>query len=624
MDVAVSLTPLRIALIGVPNCGKTALFNRLTGSRQKVANYPGVTVERREGERAAADGSTLRVLDLPGTYSLSPTTLDEAITRDVLLGRVADAPAPGLVVCVVDAVHLPIGLRLALEVKRLGLPMLLALNRMDVAARRGVHIDIPRLAAGLGVPVLPTVAVKRGGADALIEAIEPKHWSGHRSGAAPASHETSTEDAEQTQRDLRGLLADVGYSPPQENRWFARIDALLLHPVAGLAVLAAVLFVMFQAVFSWAEAPMAWIDGGMARLGAFTAAHLPEGPLSSLLVNGVIGGAGAVLVFLPQILILFLFILALEDSGYLPRAAYLLDRMMGGVGLSGRAFIPLLSSFACAIPGIMATRTIPSWRDRLTTIMIAPLMTCSARLPVYALLISALIPARAVGPFNLQGLVLFILYVAGIAAALIVAYVMKHFAGVRQYSPLMLELPDYQWPHAGNLLLGLWERVKIFLSRVGGIILALMVVLWFLSSYPAPPEGATGPPIQYSFAGRLGALLEYLFAPIGFNWQISIALVPGLAAREVAVGALGTVYAMSAAGNDVAGQLEPVIAGTWSLATACSLLAWYVFAPQCLSTLAVVKRETNSWRYPVIMAAYLFALAYIASFVTYRAIAAWA
>ena len=328
--------------------------------------------------------------------------------------------------------------------------------------------------------------------------------------------------------------------------------------------------------------------------------------------------------FLPQILILFLFILALEDSGYLPRAAYLLDRMMGGVGLSGRAFIPLLSSFACAIPGIMAARTIPSWRDRLTTIMIAPLMTCSARLPVYALLIGALIPATAVGPFNLQGLVMFVLYVAGIVAALVVAWVMKHFAGKRQYSPLMLELPDYQWPHAGNLLLGLWERVKIFLSRVGGIILALMIVLWFLSSYPAPPDGATGPAIQYSFAGRLGAMLEYMFAPIGFNWQISIALVPGLAAREVAVGALGTVYAMSAAGDDVAGQLEPVIASTWSLATACSLLAWYVFAPQCLSTLAVVKRETNSWRYPIIMAVYLFALAYVASFITYRVVAAWA
>jgi len=622
MDAVVSTPSLRIALIGVPNCGKTALFNRLTGSRQKVANYPGVTVERREGERAALDGRALRILDLPGTYSLSPTTLDEAITRDVLLGRVADAPAPELVVCVVDAVHLPIGLRLALEVKRLGLPMVLALNRMDVAAKRGVHIDMERLATELGVPVLPTIAVKRGGADALIDAIQPARWEHHRSVAARAWQDATAEDAEQTQTDLRGVLAAVGYSPPKENRWFERIDAILLHPVWGLVVLAAVLFVMFQAVFSWAEAPMGWIDGSLGKLGEFTAAHLPEGPLSSLLVNGVIAGAAAVLVFLPQILILFFFILALEDSGYLPRAAYLLDRMMGGVGLSGRAFIPLLSSFACAIPGIMAARTIPSWRDRLTTIMIAPLMTCSARLPVYALLISALIPAKAVGPFNLQGLVLLALYVAGIVGALAVAWVMKHFAGVRQYSPLMLELPDYQWPHAGNLLLGLWERVKIFLSRVGGIILALMIVLWFLSSYPAPPDGATGPPIQYSFAGRLGAMLEYVFAPIGFNWQISIALVPGLAAREVAVSALGTVYAMSATGDDVAGRLEPVIASTWSLATACSLLVWYVFAPQCLSTLAVVKRETNSWRYPLIMAGYLFALAYVASFITYRVIAA--
>jgi ferrous iron transport protein B len=624
MDALVSSPSLRIALVGVPNCGKTALFNRLTGSRQKVANYPGVTVERREGERAAADGRVLRILDLPGTYSLSPTTLDEAITRDVLLGRVVDAPAPELVVCVVDAVHLPIGLRLALEVKRLGLSMVLALNRMDVAKRRGVHIDTARLSAELGVPVLPTIAVKRGGADALIEAIQPARWEGNRRVAAPAWQESTAEDAEQTQNDLRGVLAAVGYSAPAHNRWFERIDSILLHPVWGLMVLAAVLFVMFQAVFSWAEAPMDWIDGSLAQLGEFTAANLPEGPLSSLLVNGVIAGAAAVLVFLPQILILFFFILALEDSGYLPRAAYLLDRLMGGVGLSGRAFIPLLSSFACAIPGIMAARTIPSWRDRLTTIMIAPLMTCSARLPVYALLISALIPATDVGPFNLQGLVLFALYVAGIVGALVVAWVMKQFAGVRQYSPLMLELPDYQWPHAGNLVLGLWERVKIFLSRVGGIILALMIVLWFLSSYPAPPDGATGPPIQYSFAGRLGAMLEYIFAPIGFNWQISIALVPGLAAREVAVSALGTVYAMSATGDDVAGRLEPVIASTWSLATACSLLVWYVFAPQCLSTLAVVKRETNSWRYPLIMAGYLFALAYVFSFITYRAVLAWA
>jgi ferrous iron transport protein B len=616
MDATV--TPLRIALVGVPNCGKTALFNRLTGSRQKVANYPGVTVERREGERPTPDGRGLRVLDLPGTYSLIPTTLDEAITRDVLLGRLADAPAPELVVCVVDAVHLPIGLRLALEVKRLGLPMVLALNRMDVARRRGVQVDVARLSAELGVPVVPTVAVKRGGANALIAVIETGHWSAPRTVSVPALHETTGEDAEQMQRDLQGLLGAAGYSPPRESPWSGRIDALLLHPVAGLLVLLAVLFVMFQAVFSWAEAPMDWIEGAMNSLGEFTAAHLPAGPLASLLVNGVIGGAGSVLVFLPQIVILFFFILALEDSGYLPRAAYLLDRLMGSVGLSGRAFIPLLSSHACAIPGIMATRTIPNWRDRLTTIMIAPLMTCSARLPVYGLLIAALIPARAVGPFNLQGLVLFVLYAAGIVSALLVAFVMKQFARQRQYSPLMLELPDFQWPHATNLLLGLWERVKIFMSRVGGIILALMIVLWFLSSYPTPPEGATGPAIQYSFAGRLGAMLEHVFAPIGFNWQIAIALVPGLAAREVAVAALGTVYAMSAAGDDLSAALEPVIASTWSLATGASLLAWYVFAPQCLSTLAVVKRETNSWRYPLIMAGYLFALAYLASFITYR------
>ena len=617
MDALVESRPLRIALVGVPNCGKTALFNRLTGGRQKVANYPGVTVERREGERATGDGRGLRVLDLPGTYSLNPTTLDEAITRDVLLGRLAGSAAPDLVVCVVDAVHLPIGLRLALEVKRLGLPMVLALNRMDVAKRRGVGIDIARLSTELGVAVVPTVAVRRGGADALIELLEPARWSNTRS-APPVWRQTTAEDAEQMQGDLRGLLAATGFSAPRISPWIARIDALLLNPFAGLAILLAVLFVMFQAVFSWAAAPMDWIKNGMAALGAYTTAHLPHGPVASLLSEGVIAGAGTVLVFLPQIVILFFFILALEDSGYLPRAADLLDRFMGSVGLSGRAFIPLLSSHACAIPGIMATRTIPNWRDRLTTIMIAPLMTCSARLPVYGLLIAALIPARHIGPFNLQGLVIFGLYAAGILSGLLVALFLKQFGGKRQYSPLMLELPDFQWPHAGNLLLGLWERVKIFVSRVGGIILALMIVLWFLSTYPMPPPGATGPAIQYSFAGKLGALLQHVFAPIGFNWQISIALVPGLAAREVAVGALGTVYAMSASGNDVSTQLEPVIAGSWSLATGCALLAWYVFAPQCLSTLAVVKRETNSWRYPLIMATYLFALAYIAAFVTFR------
>lgn len=391
-----------------------------------------------------------------------------------------------------------------------------------------------------------------------------------------------------------------------------------MHPVTGPAILAVLLFFVFQAVFSWATTPMELVDAGVSWVGAQIQAQLPDGPLRSLLVDGVIAGAGSVLVFLPQILILFFFILVLEESGYLPRAAYLLDRLMGSVGLSGRAFIPLLSSFACAVPGVMATRTIPNLRDRLATIMIAPLMTCSARLPVYALVIAAFIPSRPVGPFNLQGLVLFTLYIAGILAAMAVAYVLKRTVMRSSYHPLMLELPEYHWPRLNNLAIGLWERARIFLQRVGTIILALMIVLWFLSSFPAPPAGATGPAIQYSVAGMIGRGLEVVFAPLGFNWQISLALVPGLAAREVAVGALGTVYSLSATGDNVAVALAPMIAGSWSLATALSLLAWYVFAPQCLSTLVIVKRETNSWRYPLLMMGYLFALAYLASFLTYR------
>jgi len=418
---------------------------------------------------------------------------------------------------------------------------------------------------------------------------------------------------------VRRILDEVGYRVPAQITLLARLDSVVLHPVGGLLLLLVVLFFMFQAVFSWAKAPMDAINAGITALGDAIAGVMSEGPLRSLLVDGVIAGAGTVLVFLPQIVILFLFILVLEDSGYLPRAAYLLDRLMGKVGLSGRAFIPLLSSFACAIPGVMATRTIPSPRDRIATIMIAPLMTCSARLPVYTLLIGAFIPARTVaGIFNLSGLVLFALYLVGVLSAMLVAFVLKLTVLRGAERPLLMELPEYRTPNLRTLLLGLWERVRIFIGRVGTIILALMVVLWFLGSFPAPPPGATGPPIEYSIAGMLGRGLQYIFAPIGFNWQISIALVPGLAAREVAVGALGTVYALSATGDDVASALRPIIASTWSMATALSLIAWYVFAPQCLSTLAVVKRETNSWRYPLIMAAYLFALAYLASFVTYR------
>jgi ferrous iron transport protein B len=609
--------PLRLALVGVPNCGKTALFNRLTGSRQKVANYAGVTVERKEGSFVGPSrGQRYRLLDLPGAYSLTPTTLDEAITRDCLLGRLAGEAPPERVVCVVDATNLRLNLRLVLELRDLGTPLIVALNMSDLARDRGFQLDRGRLEQEIGVPVVETVAIRDGGERELIEVLETLP----RPPSRPAVEWTDPtfEQIQQTQREVRRILSAAGYAEPPRRNALRRIDAIVMHPVAGPAILAALLFFVFQAVFSWAAVPMSLVDAGVTWLGAALHDALPPGVLNSLLVDGVIAGAGSVLVFLPQIMILFFFILALEDSGYLPRAAYLLDRMMGSVGLSGRAFIPLLSSFACAVPGIMATRTIPNVRDRLATIMIAPLMTCSARLPVYALIIAAFVPSQPVGAFNLQGLVLFALYAAGIVAAMLVAWALKRTALRATYHPLLLELPEYKWPNVRNLTLGLWERLRIFLQRVGTIILALMIVLWFLSSYPAPPEGAAGPAIQHSFAGMIGRTLEHVFAPIGFNWQISLALVPGLAAREVAVGALGTVYSLSSTGDDVAATLVPTIAQSWSLATALSLLAWYVFAPQCLSTLVVVRRETNSWRYPLIMAAYLFALAYLAAFVTFR------
>ncbi len=614
-----------VALVGNPNCGKTALFNLLTGARQKVANYAGVTVERKVGLTRLKNGRTVSIIDLPGAYSLTPATPDEQITLEVIEGRRHGEPAPDAIVAVVDATNLRMNLRLVLELAQLGKPLIVALNMADVARAEGLKIDVAKLAAELGCPVVETVAVRADGHAGLLALLEERLGADGselrpESAAAPvrSARQREARSSADLQLEVRRILAIAAPGASAVRRFQHRIDAVVMHPVWGLALLAVVLFLMFQAVFSWANLPMDAIRAAMAGLGEWVAAHMAEGPLRSLLVDGVIAGAGSVLVFLPQILILFLFILLLEDSGYLPRAAFLLDNVMGKVGLSGRAFIPLLSSFACAIPGIMATRTIANWKDRLATIMVAPLMTCSARLPVYALLIGAFIPATSVGPFNVRGLTLFGLYVAGVVSAMAVAWVLKRAWSKRRYQPLMLELPPYRAPSLRNLAIGLWERAMIFLRRVGGIIFTLTVVLWFLSSFPAPPAGATGPAIQYSVAGMIGRALEHVFAPIGFNWQISIALVPGLAAREVAVGALGTVYAMSAAGNSVADALSPIIAKGWSLATAYSLLAWYVFAPQCLSTLAVVRRETNSWRYPLIMAAYLFALAYVASFITYR------
>jgi ferrous iron transport protein B len=539
-----------VALVGNPNCGKTALFNLLTGSRQKVANYAGVTVERKEGQLVTPSGQRIRLFDLPGAYGLEATTPDEQVTLDVLSGRLTGEARPDLMICVVDSTNLRQHLRMAIGLRRFGVPMILALNMSDLAVRHGLQLDTALLSRELGIPVVTTVGIHRAGVNSLMNTLDvalDNDVSLVEMQLPPITSELIASDHVQAQR----LLAMLGAGDSDALRTSDRIDRVVLHPVVGPLLLLCCLFLVFQAVFVWAQPLMDGINTAVGALGAYVVQALPDSMLRSLLIDGVIAGVGSVVVFLPQIIILFFFILVLEESGYLPRAAFLLDRLMGGVGLSGRSFIPLLSSFACAIPGIMATRTIQNPRDRLTTIMIAPLMTCSARLPVYALIIAAFIPSQRVwGGMELQGLVLFALYVGGIVAAMLVAWLLKLATLRRSGQNLMLELPAYHLPVMRNIAIGLWQRVQIFLTRVGTIILSLMIILWFLSSVPLPPEGAVGPAIQYSYAGRMGAALAQVFAPIGFNWQISIALIPGLAAREVAVGALGTVYALSVSAVD--------------------------------------------------------------------------
>jgi len=613
VSISDTLTLPRLALVGNPNCGKTALFNQLTGSRQKVANYSGVTVERKEGRMRGPSGRDYAILDLPGAYSLQPASLDEAVTRDLCQGHYPGEAAPDALVCVMDTTNLRLHLRFALEVCALGRPMMIALNQVDVARRRGIHIDVAALEQGLGVPVVETVAIRRNGAKALIERIDAA------AGVSLPLPPVYT-DSDDRHALTRQLLAAAVTMPRHTARLDDMLDRWLLHPVFGLLILSVVMFFMFQAVYAWAEPFMEGIEDGFAWLGNWINGVFPEGPLQSLLVDGIIAGCGGVMVFLPQILILFFFILTLEESGYLPRAAFLLDRMMAAAGLSGRSFIPLLSSFACAIPGIMATRSIQDPRDRLATILVAPLMTCSARLPVYTLLIGAFIPQETIwGLFNQQGLVLFGLYAAGIISALVVSWTMKLVRRDKGEHPLLMELPSYRLPQVRDLVIGLYERAMIFLRRVGGIILAMTVLLWFLLSFPGAPEGATLPDIDYSFAGRIGHALAFVFAPLGFNWQICIALIPGMAAREVAVSSLATVYALSAADDDAAVEaLMPLISEGWTLATALALLVWYIYAPMCLSTLATIRRETNSWKQAAFATAYLFAAAWFAALLTYQ------
>ena len=615
-----------VALLGNPNCGKTALFNLLTGSRQKVANYSGVTVERKEGRLALGSGKNIRILDLPGAYSLYPRSLDERVTCNVLLGRAEGEKRPDLVLCILSAMNLRRNLRLVLAAKRLGLPCVVVLNMLDIAKRQGLQIDTAALSQELGLPVITSVGIQSDGADGIKQFLSELDWrnlNALRTGTSDATLENVASHIAHTESDnvqVQRILQNLGLDQIIPDQLSDRLDAVLLHPIVGPMILVVLLFCIFQAVFTWATMPMELIKTSIEYLGTQMSEVLPDTWLRSLLINGILAGLGGVVIFLPQILILFFFILLLEESGYLPRAAYLLDRVMGSVGLSGRSFIPLLSSFACAIPGIMATRSISNARDRLVTILIAPMMTCSARLPVYALLISAFIPEKKLwAGIDLQGLVLFLLYLAGILGAMAVAWVLKRFTSEQfRMNALMMELPSYHLPRLGNLAISLWQRAEIFLRRVGGIILIMTIGLWVLSSFPQPPEGATGSPIQYSFAGVIGQALAHVFSPIGFNWQISIALVPGMAAREVVVSSLATVYALSSSSADAAEALIPLISSGWSLATALSLLAWFVFAPQCLSTIAAVKRETGGWKIPIIMLSYLFGLAYIASFITYR------
>lgn len=608
---------LRVALIGNPNCGKTSLFNHLTGTRQKVGNYAGVTVERKVGQFHLPSGQAVRVLDLPGTYSLEATSPDEMITRDVVIGKIADESQQDAFLCVVDATNLNLHLGLVIELIALGRPMLIVLNMMDEARRRGIQINTQKLSERLGVSIVETVAVRHSGIESLLNALQ------HGKYAVPYTDLTGLKG--HTAHDkVEHLLHDTVQYVEQEDKRTAYLDRIFLHPILGLLSLALMMFVVFQAVFAWAAPFMEGIETFFGWLGETVGASIAHPLLNSLVVDGIIAGAGGVVVFLPQILILFFFILVLEESGYLPRAAFLLDKLMYQAGLSGRAFIPLLSSFACAIPGIMASRTISDPRDRLTTIFVAPLMTCSARLPVYALLIAAFIPNQMVwGILNLQGLVLFALYMAGIISALAVSFVLKFFQKDKSQHMLMMELPSYRFPDLKNIWIGLLDRAKIFLRRVGGIIFALSILLWFLCTFPQAPEGTTLPEIDYSFAGMLGHLLQPIFAPLGFNWQICIALIPAMAAREVVVAALGTVYALSAVDEDAMSQgLASLISSGgelgWSLATGLSLLVWFIYAPHCLATLATVKRETGSWKTVSMMTFYLFGLAYLMSFLTYQ------
>jgi len=604
-----AVTKLRLALLGAPNCGKSSLFNALTGGKAKVANYPGVTVEYRKGEFELPGGQSVELLDLPGVYGDCGHSMDERVALDAVRGNLEGERAPDAILFMMDASHINTHLHNILQAKNHGLPIVLVLNMMDMAARDGITIDLQELERELGIPVISCVAVRESGRSLLFEYLD--EWGGDVThGSAPAP-EKEVGELKALQAKARSITRNAVTRVQKTETFSQRIDNWVLHPVIGIVILFLILFVMFQAVYTWSGPAMGLIEIGIEALQHGAAAILPEGLIQSLVVDGIIAGVGAVLIFLPQIIILFAFILILEASGYMARAAFLVDTLMAKVGLNGRAFIPLLSSFACAIPGVMAARTIEQERDRLTTILIAPLMTCAARWPVYFLIIGAFIPANKVGPFSQQGLVAFGLIIVGIVFALIMAAIFKRTLTRGESSGLLIELPSYKMPVFKDYLVGLWGRGMIFVNRAGRIILPASVLIWLLVSFPTSATQTA-----QTWAGKIGGVIEPLLRPIGFNLEIAISLIPAMAAREVAVSSLATIY--SVADDDTGTKLSELISSQWSLPTALAFLAWFVFAPQCLSTFAIIRKETNSWKWPLFAFGYLFVLAYVAAGLTFH------
>lgn len=648
---------ITIALAGNPNAGKTTLFNSLTGLKQKVANYPGVTVERKEGPWAL-NGKAANLIDLPGLYSLEATSLDEQIARDIITGEQAGVQKPDAIVAVVDATNLERNLYLVTQLFEFGIPVVVALTMIDVFEKQEHEIDVEMLAALLKTPVVAVNAkTGRGSAELAAKVKEVLHTTPQ---VPYVYHETDDEAGPHGKIFSRynfisnTVQESVWHSDHQKHRLSEKIDRVLTHKFFGLVILVAILLFVFQIIFSWARLPMDLLQNGFGALGDLVRAQMPPGMLTDLLADGIIAGVGGVVVFLPQILLLFLFISLLEDSGYMSRAAFLLDKLMSRVGLHGKAFLPLISSFACAIPGIMATRTIESRRDRFATIMIAPFMSCSARLPIYTLMIGAFFGGQYVFGFISLGAVLMLsMYALGVVVAIIVAFILKRTVLKAPPPPFLMELPPYRMPNMRTVLQNMWTRAGMFVKRAGTVILTLSIILWALMNFPRPSQDkidniqaqiqqtcncspeeaqvkaetqAKSQILQNSIAGHIGHAIEPVIRPLGYDWRIGIGLISAFAAREVFVSTMSILYSV---GKDEGAESETLLQGVrdatndkgekiWTPLLGLSTMIFFLLAMQCLSTVAVVRRETNSWRWPIFMTAYMCGLAYLASFIVYQ------